>query len=300
MTVPTDSSLSGEALRSGEAFTVADLATDSRVRGAVKDLGFGPAAIVPLTTKSGQMGVLVVARERFAAPFTSAQVTLIGVFAAQAAVALSYGQIRAELEDMRRLEDRERIAQSMHDVVIQRLFATGLVLEGTAALIERPDAQERLLRAVDDLDETIRAIRTTIFELKKGESVRPGIRAEILDVIAEAGTSLGFEPVVSFVGPIDTIVSAEDSAQLLLTLREALLNAGRHARVSRVEVSLETSDGLALVVTDNGMGVPYLTSSAAHDLQSMRERAVALGGTLELIANPDGGAALTWRVPSTG
>jgi signal transduction histidine kinase len=300
MTVPTDSSLSGDALSRGEAFTVADLATDSRVRGAVKDLGFGPAAIVPLTTKGGQMGVLVVARERFAAPFTSAQVKLIGVFAAQAAVALSYGQTRAELEEMRRLEDRERIARSLHDDVIQRLFATGLVLEGTADLIEQPEAQERLMWAVVDLDKTIRAIRTTVFELEKGESVRPGIRAEILDVIAEARTSLGFEPVVRFVGPIDTSVSADDSAQLLLTLREALLSASRRARVSRVEVSLETSDGLALVVTDNGMGVPYLTSSAAHDLQGMRERAVALGGTLELIANPDGGAALTCRVPSTG
>src|SRR5262249_975090 len=157
------------------------------------------------------------------------QVSLVELFAAQAAVALSYSQARTELERMGMLEDRERIARNLHDTVIQRLFATGMVLEGTTPLVERAEARERLRQAVDDLDETIRAIRTTIFELEEQRRAGPGLRSEVLDVVGEAASSLEFEPTVRFEGPVDATVSPEVAAQLVPTLREALSNIIRHA-----------------------------------------------------------------------
>jgi signal transduction histidine kinase len=300
VTAAVDSSLVGDALRTGKPVSVADLSSEGRVHATLGELGFGPAAFVPLAGNDRKLGVLVVAGERSAAPFTPAQVALVELFAAQAAVALSYGQARAELERMERVEDRERIARNLHDTVIQRLFATGMVLQATEPLVDQPEARARLQRAVEDLDETIRAIRTTIFELEERRRARPGLRREILDVVSEAATNLEFEPVVRFEGAIDAAVSGEIAAQLLPTLREALSNVVQHARATRVEVTVETSDELTLRVIDDGVGVSGSEASSGHGLRNMGQRAEALGGGLELVANPAGGTALTWRIPTTG
>ena len=115
-----------------------------RAPAVVRDLGFGPAVFVPLSGQERRLGVLVVARDRFAPDFSEGQVALVSLFAAQAAVALAFGQARAELERMGRVEERERIARNLHDTVIQRLFATGMALEGTVPLIERSEVRARL------------------------------------------------------------------------------------------------------------------------------------------------------------
>ncbi len=300
VTVRVDSSLAGEAMRTGHPVTVADLSSDGRVETAVKERGFGPAVFVPLAGSGGQLGVLVVARERSAPTFDPAQIALVELFAAQTAVALSYSQARAELERMERVEDRERIARNLHDTVIQRLFATGMVLQATEPLIDQAEARARLQRAVEDLDETIRAIRTTIFELEERRRARPSLRSEILEVVSETTGGLGFDPVVRFAGPIDAIVSREVATQLLPTLREALSNVVRHAHATRLEVLVDASDSIVLRVVDNGRGVDMSSHRTGKGLRNMGERASALGGELELAASPDGGTVLTWRVPSAG
>jgi PAS domain S-box-containing protein len=199
------------------------------------------------------------------------------------------------------VDDRERIARNLHDTVIQRLFATGMTLEGTVPLIERPEARARLERAVEDLDETIRAIRTTIFELEARRQAPPSsLRRQVLEVVSEAAASLGFEPAVRFEGPVDAAVSDELTAQLLPTLREAVSNVVRHAKATRLDVTLDASDEVVLRVVDNGVGVQTSGSSTGNGLRNLRERAEALGGGLELGTGNPGGTVLTWTVPNTG
>ena len=300
VTVRVDASLAGETMRTGHPLSVADLSSDGRAETAFDQLGFGPAVFVPLAGSGRRLGVLVVAGERSAPPFSLAHVALVELFAAQAAVALSYVEARAELERMERVEDRERIARNLHDTVIQRLFATGMVLQATEPLVDQAEARARLQRAVDDLDETIRAIRTTIFELEERRRTQPSVRSEILDVVSEATDGLGFEPVVRFAGPIDATVSREVATQLLPTLREALSNVVRHAHATRIEVLVDTSDSIVLRVVDNGIGVDMSGHRTGNGLRNMGERASALGGELELTASPGGGTVLTWRVPKAG
>jgi signal transduction histidine kinase len=184
--------------------------------------------------------------------------------------------------------------------VIQRLFATGMALEGTSPLIERPEARARLERAVEDLDETIHAIRTTIFELEAQRHAPPGLRRQILEVVSEASANLGFEPAVRFEGPVDAAVSDELAAQLLPTLREAVSNVVRHAKATRLDVTLDASHEVVLRVADNGVGVNVSGSSTGKGLRNMRGRAEALGGGLEVAIGIQGGTVLTWHVPNHG
>lgn len=102
------------------------------------------------------------------------------------------------------LEDRQRIARDLHDLVIQRLFASGLGLSGIAAAVGDPALAQRLNATIDDLDETIRQLRVSIFELNQ-PSASTSLRATLLDVCRGERAALGFDPGVRFEGPIDSV-----------------------------------------------------------------------------------------------
>jgi signal transduction histidine kinase len=219
---------------------------------------------------------------------------LLGSFADQAALALDRAQAIEDREELAVVSDRDRIARDLHDLVIQRLFATGLQLQGVRGMVVNPDVGERLEKAVDDLDQTIRDIRTTIFELqhRQGGSVRSQVRA----LVKEYGPVLGFTPTVRILGPVDTAVSSTLSQQLLAVLREALSNIARHAVADQAEVEIAASPtDLVLTVTDNGTGLPAERTESG--LRNARRRASTHGGTLELLPGDPSGTVFRWRVP---
>jgi signal transduction histidine kinase len=196
--------------------------------------------------------------------------------------------------------DRDRIARDLHDTVIQRLFATGMSLQGTVRLVQTdpPAAEARIEGAVDDLDLTVKHIRTAIFGLERARISEHGLRDRILSLIREAAGPLGFEPQVLLDGPIDTSVSDRVAAELLATLREALSNVARHAHATKVEVEVVLGDdGLCLRVVDDGVGPPGETTPRGKGLDNMAARAVALGGEMEIRPASYRGMALEWRVP---
>jgi signal transduction histidine kinase len=219
--------------------------------------------------------------------------------AAQAGIALELADARRDAEQVAVLQDRERIARDLHDLVVQRLYATGMSLQGAMPLIARPEANDRVSRAIDALDETIREIRSAIFGLQLPlDRAQPGLRDRILGVVEEMTELLGFTPSISLAGDLEHGVPAEIATQMLLALREALSNAARHARATRVEVSVEAGQDLALVVRDNGTG---MTGSARRSgLANLTQRAVQLGGALHLGAVGGGGTELHWQVPLPG
>ena len=155
---------------------------------------------------------------------------MVTAFAAQAGIALELAEHRHDSARLAVLQDRERIARDLHDLVIQRLYATGMSLQGALPLITRPNAADRISSAVDALDETIREIRSAIFSLQSHSDLkRVGLRAKILDVVEEMTAPLGFAPSLRLVGPLDEEVPGEVGEHLLSALREALSNAARHA-----------------------------------------------------------------------
>ncbi|PZG13006.1 sensor histidine kinase [Nonomuraea aridisoli] len=283
-----DASVVGDVLTSGEPRAEAD----TRRRP-----GFGPELTVPLGAPPHVRGVLVLAKRSGRLPFSGADQRMLHAFAGQAAIALELAEARRDAERLSLLEDRDRIAKDLHDVVIQRLFATAMTLMSTLRLVERPEAAKRLQHGIDELDETIRQIRSTIFALQAGpEDDVPSLRGQIVDLVEGAGGHLGFMPGLRMEGQIDTLVSEPVAEHLLAVLREALSNVVRHSRAGRAEVSVEAAGGiLTLIVTDNGVGVGDVERRSG--LRNIEQRAERLGGTADIDTPGEGGTRLCWTVP---
>ena len=242
-----------------------------------------------------------------AAPLLTSGVTLdlpqsaagvVAAFAAQAAVALELAARRADAEQLTVFEDRDRIARDLHDLVIQRLYATGMSLEGMMPMISRREVSDRVRNAVDAMDDTIRDIRATIFALQsRGRASVPRMRADIVALADEMAEMLGFPPALRLGSGLDSRASGELSEQVLAVLREALSNAARHAGASRVDVMVDTDAAgiLTVLVRDNGRGMQE--TSRRSGLANMAERAEKLGGQLRVSPAEGGGTELEWKVP---
>ncbi|MFE9017944.1 GAF domain-containing protein [Streptomyces sp. NPDC007808] len=298
LVLPVEGSLIGAAFSAAEPVTSADVTSDARVSaGPPRFTGLGPAVAVPIGTRDGVRGVLLLVRAAGRTVFTEAETAPLMVFAGQAAVAMELAERRADAEQIALLADRDRIARDLHDLAIQRLFATGMTLQSAGRLIDHPDASERVLRAVDDLDETIKIIRSTIFGLRAREtSGKETLRSRAARAAGEAAPVLGFAPGLRMEGLLDTNVPPEIADHVVAVLSEALTNVARHARASRVDVSLKTNAvEVTLTVTDDGVGVP--PEGRRSGLRNLAERAEQLGGAFELTSPPGGGTTLTWRAP---
>jgi signal transduction histidine kinase len=302
LVLPADRSLAGQVLATGKPVTVSDYLADPRGAEAARDLmgHIGPKMIFPLGAPGNVLGALSVGRRRGGPPFTPAAADVIASFAAQAGVALELSARRSDAERLSLYEDRDRIARDLHDLVIQRLYATGMALEGTVSMIVVPEVANRVRNAVDAMDETIKDIRATIFALQgRAENPAARLRPDIVDIVDEMTAMLGFAPSLRLGHGLDQAAGPEASEYLLTALREALSNTARHAQATRVEVSVEVdqADQLVLRVTDNGTGIPADVHRSG--LRNLAQRAGILGGVLELgpAARPGGGTALVWRVP---
>ncbi|MFG2483181.1 GAF domain-containing protein [Streptomyces virginiae] len=284
--------------------TVADVGTDDRITVQPERWkGFGPAVAVTVGTKEKLSGVLILARRHGRPAFARAEIAALPGFAGQAALALELADRRRDAEQMSMLEDHDRIARDLHDLAIQRLFATGMTLQSARRFVEHPEASERLARAIDDLDATIKIIRSTIFGLREHEvsGVTPKLRLRAVQAVEEAAQALGFAPAVRMEGLIDTDVPPGTADEALAVIGEALTNVARHAKARRAEVSLSAVEGvLTVLVTDDGVGVSE--GGRRSGLRNLAERAERLGGELCVsAAGPTGrGTKLEWRVPLNG
>jgi signal transduction histidine kinase len=259
----------------------------------------GSALLVPLGAAGAARGVLLVTTRPGALPVDAAVLGELRAFAAQATVAIELAERRRDAERLTVFEDRDRIARDLHDLVIQRLFATGMQLESSVRLIDKPEVGARVRRAVDDLDVTIREIRSTIYALQTGPApdVRPSLRARLLEVLDAGAEQLGSTPAFRLRGLVDTGVPDDVAEQLLAVLREALSNAARHAQAGSVEVQLDVDEALTLVVRDDGRGLPA-EGGRRSGLANLAARADALGGKCSVQSRTDGsGTELVWSVP---
>jgi signal transduction histidine kinase len=257
---------------------------------------------VPILVRDEVFGNLYLTDKTSAAEFSEVDEELVVGLAAAAGVAIDNARLHARVQDLALVDERARIARDLHDTVIQRLFATGLSLQGAAGLIRTDPARAatRIETAVDDLDSTVKQIRSTIFALEAPAAgpAASGIRRRVLDLVAEVTPTLAGDPAVLFEGPVDTATPDHLIGDVLATLREALSNVARHARADRAEVRVEVDRGaLTLRVTDDGVGPPQPGARRGRGLDNMAARAVRRGGSFDLAAGTPRGTVLTWRVP---
>ena len=297
LALPVHGSASGMVMAGGKPLAVDDFSDDERVaRVARERLGLGPAVLVPLGSAGNVRGVLTAGRHRGSLPLSPPAVEMLITFAAQAGIGLELAEHRRDAQRLALFEDRDRIARDLHDLVIQRLFATGMSLEGSAGLIADPEAAKRVRQAVDALDETIRDIRSAIFTLQSRPQAGPvGTRTRILSVVGEMTESLGFAPSVRMEERLDTLVPDDIAEHLLAVLREALSNAARHADATRVSVAVTAGSDLTLTVRDDGRGMK--APGRRSGLANLADRASELGGTLRAGPAEGGGTELEWRIP---
>ncbi|MFF3561227.1 GAF domain-containing protein [Streptomyces sp. NPDC002574] len=299
LVLPRRGSFVGAAMASGEPIISSEVGQDPRITaGPPRFGGLGPAVAVPMSTSEGVRGALLLARAQGQPDFTEIETAPLTDFAGSAALAMELAERRRSAEQLARLEDRDRIARDLHDLAIQRLFATGMTLQSAVRFVDHPEASERLLRAVDDLDETIKIIRSTIFGLRTRDAGpgRKGLRVRVAGEVERAVPALGFTPALRMEGLIDTDVPVPVAENVVAVLGEALSNTARHAKARSAEVSLVVGDGaVTLTVADDGVGIPEGTCRSG--LFNLAERAEKFGGALRLEVPERGGARLIWHVP---
>lgn len=291
VTVPVEDTATGTAFSSGQPVVVRQYGSHVAeqqggiVPETVKDLD--SAVAVPLIVGSATLGVLVVAKFGDHVPFTEREIELVRDFAVHAAVTMEFARAEADRRRLAVLEDRDRIGRDLHDLVIQRLFAIGLGLRE----LHRPE----LAGFVTAIDETIRDIRNSIFSLQE-PAESDSFRSELLRLARDSAGALGFEPKVSFDGPLEAVITGPLRADVLAALRESVTNVVRHAAATSVSVWAAVDRdgrGFTLTVTDDGIGVRRdLTRRSG--LANLTRRAAGWNGECRLENLPGGGARLTW------
>ncbi|MFD7567044.1 GAF domain-containing sensor histidine kinase [Streptomyces tendae] len=301
--VPPENAVVAEVL-AGRPVFVDDAGTDPRLDdGPVRS--YGPVMLLPLCRDGKVLGCLVMPRARGEGPFTRTERALGDRFASQAALALTMAEAQRDRERLAVYEDRDRIARDLHDLVIQRLFATGMMLESAQRRSAVPEVRDGVGGAVDELDVTIQEIRSAIFALQQPAEAPTGLRTRVLREITMAAVPLGFTPSHRFVGPVDTAVGDLTGKNLIAALRETLSNAFRHAHADRIEVVVDATatlpdgrPGVRLTVADDGVGVPE--GGRRSGLHNLERRAETVGGASRLgpgIGSDGGGTTVLWEAP---
>jgi signal transduction histidine kinase len=254
---------------------------------------------VPVPVHGEAYGNLYLTDKRSGEVFTEVDEELVVALAAAAGAAIDNARLHQQVQEMAVLEDRERIAMDLHDTVIQQLFATGLSLEATSRLVADEALAHRIHASVEELDNTIRRIRSTIFTLSTASTAAAGgLRDRVLAVADKSTPVLGMQPRVVFEGPIDTGVAPEVGDEVVPVLRELLSNVARHAQARQVEVHLVVDDdGVLLRVDDDGIGPPPTRDGPGLGLRNLTARAERLGGRFTLAASARGGTRAEWHVP---
>jgi len=290
-------SIAEEAMRSGRPLSIPDLSADPRTtQPAVRVGEIGPGIFLPLSVEDRPFGTLLVADLKGGRGFTDDDVEIVRLFAAQASVALEHARFREELQRLAVLEDRERIAQDLHDGVIQSLFAVGMSLQATAGMAGDPETAQRLNQAVDAVDGAIRDLRNYIFGLRPGALADRQLAISLDELIKSFDESSG----LTVIGSVDRDAAARLSGRdttLLQLAREALSNAVRHSGGRTVRVSLRREEAEAVLeVADDGTGFDPAAEGRGQGLGNLRRRADSLGGRFEIDSDAQG-TSVRVRVP---
>lgn len=296
---PIAHTLSEVVMETGQPSVVDDASAidpESRSLILTEVLAVGPVMLLPLASSGAVSGVLMVGRSAGGRRFSPPDVEMATTFAHHAALALELATARRRAQRMELVEDRSRIARDLHDHVIQQLFAAGMTLQGVAVAVRDDPAAAVIDGVVDTIDDAIRQIRASIFQLRPPSMLGSGLRAQVLDVVTDVTASLGFDPQVHFSGPVDSMSGADLATEVAAVVRESLVNVAKHARAQRVEVTVSvTGQSLRVVVEDDGVGISR--PARRSGLDNLRERAHRHGGTLQVTAGASGGGTrLVWEV----
>lgn len=253
------------------------------------------AMVFPLQGSGSARGAVIVGRSEHG-PFTAADLQMAEAFAAQVALAMEVTDARQDRERVALLEERARIAQELNDQVVQRLFAAGLSVQAAATVAPDAASRSRLTTTVTSLDETIRSIRSSIFDLREQPTNLASLRTRVLAVVIEHTNALGETPVVTIEARLEGLVDADLVDDVEAVLHQALTGLAPLSGTTPVSVEVASSGAdLEVVVTDHGQGEGRFPRRSAF--RSLRRRAERRGGRLVMAMADGGGLRLLWSAP---
>jgi signal transduction histidine kinase len=295
--VPLAASLSAEVIRTERTLLVADASSSTLVQPMASIAGVGPLILVPLALRTSTAGVLALGRVAGRAAFGDSDIPLLESFAEQASLALEYSRALSEVSRLGMIEDRERIARDLHDGVIQSLFAVGIGLQGTAAVVGDAHLADRIQQFVGEIDRVIGDVRSYIFALRPSV-LAAGNLTNTLDQLAHeteerTGVTVIVDVDVSLEAPLAT-----RATHIVHIVREALSNVGRHAAATTCRVSVRRENSVAVIeIDDDGRGFDSASLSPGMGIGNFAARAESLGGTLQIDAQPGQGTSVRVSVP---
>jgi signal transduction histidine kinase len=259
---------------------------------------------MPIVDGDEILGSLFLANKETPGGFSAADEELLRLLAGHAAIALVNARLYERSRELSIVEERNRIARELHDAVTQKLFSLRLTADAAAALVSRDpvraaDALDTVRRLAAEATEELRAI---VVGLRPADLAGDGLdvalrkQADLLDRV--------HRPQVRFAGdtadPVPRLPAAREEAVYRIA-QEALHNALRHASPTRVSVTLRADNGaLVLEVVDDGHGFDPSAPSRRLGLASMRERARAAGGRLDVVSRSGVGTTVRLEVPTDG
>ncbi len=293
---PSGKGVLGEMIRGGQPLRIDDLSQHSA------SVGFPPSHPpmrrflgVPVVTRDGHIwGNLYITEPMNDAPFTYDDELLLATFGRVAGAVIDQFNLRRELRELSVAEERERLARDLHDTVIQRLFGVGLGLQLVLPLLDNDEATARVNVALDELNETIHDIRTTIFEIDHDHGTEDtlGQRADALT--REVGSRLGVEARLDAQSGLSHNVDEHCAHHTIQALREILSNTVRHSEATHVQVELRgEGEFLVLRVRDDGVGFDQVVGFG-RGLRNLASRAKDLGGECVVESSAGNGTLVTW------
>ncbi len=302
---PQGLGLLGLIIRDGRSYRIADIGRHP------DSTGFPPHHPkmrsflgVPVGVRGRSVGNLYLTNKLDAPEFSDADALLVEMFSLRAGIAIENARLHQQVQRLAVVEERERISRDLHDGIIQAIYGVALSLEDVPYLMasDPDEAGARVDRAIDSLNQAIREIRNFILglrsELLHGADVVTGVAtlAEEFEIsgAARVDLDLAVDPDVTSRLPMTHRV------QLLQMTREALSNAARHARATRIRLAMHSEDDyLELTVEDDGVGFDAVAEPPAGHLglANLRERTAALGGIMTIESSPGQGTRLSIRIP---
>jgi len=255
---------------------------------------------VPVLCNKKAFGNIYLTDKEDGSDFNDQDEAIVLAVAKAAGIAIENSLLLTEANEYSLTKERERIARDLHDEVIQRLFAVGLSMQGIIKLVDDERVRSRLYDLVDQLDSTIKQIRTTIFALdnEAPATSKTGVRHRLLSLVNEYQGNTDCEVSLSLSGAIDTVVNERHAEEALAFLREALSNAVRHSKCNHIDVEVTIKDNhvLTLSVTDDGTGLVN-SHSTGKGISNMQRRAREIGGTLTFEHPRDKGLRVRLEIP---